>query len=217
MLAMENGRPTSSEQATRPGRKRDASRDGALLKATLEVLAETGYERMTTEMVAARAGASKATMYRRWPSKAELIVEAVESLRDEPATAVPDTGTLRGDVAALIHTPQSPSTAWKFQIMAGLLSILPRNPDLAQVVQRRIVQPGMIAMRILLERAQERGEIDSSRDLETLALVVPAMAAYRLVVLGEQIDQQFVTSVVNEVLAPIDTTHVAPARRGAKS
>lgn len=191
-----------SGQHRRPGRKRDASRDGAILQATVALLAETGYERMTTDMVAARAGASKATMYRRWPSKAELVVEAVESLRDEPIATVPDTGTLRGDLAALIHTFDSPSDARKFQIVAGLLSTLPRDPDLARVVQRRIVQPATAVMRLLLQRARQRGEIDSARDLDTLALVLPAMTAYRLIVLGEQVDQHFLTSVIDEVLIP---------------
>jgi AcrR family transcriptional regulator len=187
---------------SRPGRKRDESRDGTILQATLAVLAETGYERMTTDMVAARAGASKATMYRRWPSKPELVVDAVASLRDELMTDVPDTGTLNGDLAALANVLQSPSTARKFQIMAGLLPILPRHPDLARVVQRRIVQPPSVVMRLLLERAEKRREIDADRDLDTLALVVPAMITYRLVILGEKIDHQFLTAIINEVLTP---------------
>jgi AcrR family transcriptional regulator len=199
---MGNRRRVTSGQPTRPGRKRDESRDSTILRATLAVLAETGYERMTTDMVAARAGASKATMYRRWPSKPDLVVDAVESLRDQPITDVPDTGTLKGDLTALIKTLQSPSTASKLQIMAGLLSILPRHPDLESVVQRRIVQPHTAVMRLLLERAQKRGEIDADRDLDTLALVVPAMTTYRLIILGEKVDHQFLTTVINEVLTP---------------
>jgi AcrR family transcriptional regulator len=213
MSWMGSGPIVLSGQQTRPGRKRDTSRDGAILQATLEVLAETGYERMTTDMVAARAKTSKATMYRRWPSKAELVIEAVESLRDEPVTPVPDTGTLRGDLAALIETFQSPSTTRKFQIMAGLLSILPRDPDLARVVQRRIVQPGTAVMHLLLERAQKRGEIDQGRDLDTLALVAPAMVAYRLIITGEQVDRQFLTSVINDVLASASSA-CRPSGRG---
>ena len=126
----------------------------------------------------------------------------MESLRDEPVTAVPDTGDLTGDLAALLQTSQSPSTAFKFQIMAGLLSLLPRDRDLARVVKRRIIEPGTAVMRLLLERAQKRGEIDSGRDLDTLALVVPAMFAYRLIITGEQVDHHFLTSVIKEVLAP---------------
>ncbi len=188
------------------GRKRDLSRDGAILQATLEVLAETGYERMTTDMVAARAGASKATLYRRWPSKAELVVEAVASLVDEPATSLPDTGSLKGDLTAWIQPPESASSAWKLQIMAGLLPMLRRDSDLARVVQHRIVQPRIAAVRAVLERAQIRGEIDVCRDLDTLALVVPAMTTYRLIVTGEQLDRQFVAAVINEVLIPASQT-----------
>ena len=188
---------------TRVGRKRDPSRDSAILRATLEVLAEQGYEGMTTDMVAARAGASKATLYRRWPSKAELVVDAVESLGEEPPTSLPDTGSLNGDLAAMINSPpSSESTASKLQIMAGLLSIMPRDPEFARVVQRRIVAPRTTAMRALLDRAQRRGEIKPDRDLETLALVLPAMTTYRLIIAGEHVDHRFVTAVINEVLAP---------------
>jgi len=186
----------------RPGRKRDDSRDTAILQATLAVLAETGYERMTTDMVAARAGASKATMYRRWPSKPELVADAVASLSDQLMADVPDTGTLKGDLAALVNVLQSRSTARKFQIMAGLLSVLPGHPDLARVVQRRIVQPPATVLRLLLERAEKRREIAANRDLDTLALVVPAMITYRLIILGEKIDHQFLTAIINEVLTP---------------
>lgn len=186
-----------TERQTRPGRRRDPSRDDAILHATLEVLAETDYERMTTEMVAARAGVSKATMYRRWPSKAGLVVEAVESLRDDPA--VPDKGSLRADLAALIQPSKNSAMAQKYQIMTGLLALMPHDPDLARVVQTRIVQPRHDEIREVLERAQKRGEIAPQRDLDTLAFVVPAMIAYRLIVIGQPIDRAFVASIINEV------------------
>jgi AcrR family transcriptional regulator len=141
-------------------------------------------------------------MYRRWPSKAELVVEAVESLRSEPDSAVPDKGSLRDDLVALIQPSQNSSMAWKYQIMTGLLALLPRDPDLARVVQRRIVRPRHAVIRLVLERAQKRGEIDPRRDLDTMAFVVPAMIAYRLIVLGKPIDRAFVASIINEVLAP---------------
>jgi Tetracyclin repressor-like, C-terminal domain len=86
--------------------------------------------------------------------------------------------------------------------MTGLLSMLPRDPDLDRAVQRRIVEPRTATIRVALERAQKRGEIDSGRDLDTLALVVQAMTTYRLIVTGKQIDRQFLTSLIKEVLAP---------------
>ena len=191
----------TSSQTQRMGRKRDLSRNGPILEAALEVLAEFGYERMTTDMVAARARASKATLYRRWPSKAELVVEAVQSLDDGAERTLRDTGSLEGDLAALIRAPDDAS-AWMMQILAGLLSMLPRNPDLARVVRRRLAEPQIAVMRELLERAQRRGEIAADRNLDVLALVLPAIAAYRLIIDGEQIDRRFARLVVKEVLAP---------------
>ena len=88
-------------QAARRGRPRDATRDRALLEATLAVLSESGYSGFTTAAVAARAGVSTATLYRRWPSKEGLVVAAASAYAQE-LTAPTDTGTLEGDLRALL-------------------------------------------------------------------------------------------------------------------
>ena len=90
----------------RLGRRRDLSRDPEILEATLDVLAETGYDGMTIDMVAARAKAGKATVYRRWASKSELVFDAVACMKnaDIDFDNLPDTGSLRGDLIA-IHAP----------------------------------------------------------------------------------------------------------------
>ncbi|MFF3572418.1 TetR/AcrR family transcriptional regulator [Nocardia jiangxiensis] len=181
-------------------RKRDASRDGVILETTLDVLAETGYERMTTDMVAARAGASKATIYRRWPSKADLVVDAVESLRAEPATVAADTGTLAGDLDSLLDASGNPSAARKSKVMMGLLSLMPHDADLSGAVRRRIVGPRTEAIRTAVEREQARGGIPPDRDAGLLASVVAAMLAYRSIVTGEPVDRQFLTTLVDGVL-----------------
>src|SRR3954452_15398565 len=89
------------------GRRRDHTRDAEILDAALDVLAETGYDGMTVDMVAARAKAGKATLYRRWPSKPDLVLDAVACMKanDVDLTALPDTGTLRGDLVAMIKAP----------------------------------------------------------------------------------------------------------------
>jgi AcrR family transcriptional regulator len=186
----------------RVGRKRDPSRDDAILEATLAILAETGYERMTTDMVASRAKAGKATLYRRWPSKADLVVEAVESLGESPDSLLPDTGSLAADLTALVPIQAANSDTQKLRIMAGLLSMLPRDAELAKVVQRRIVQPRTAAVRMIFERAQARGEIAAGRNLDALALVLPAITAFRLVVSGEPVDDKTLKAVIDEVLLP---------------
>jgi AcrR family transcriptional regulator len=95
-------------QPARRGRKRDHSRDAETIDAALEVLAEVGYAGLTMDAVAARAKAGKATVYRRWPSKAELVVEAITRMnRTQVDLEQPlDTGTLRGDLLGL-YKPHS--------------------------------------------------------------------------------------------------------------
>ncbi|MBU8833536.1 TetR/AcrR family transcriptional regulator [Mycolicibacterium goodii] len=185
-------------ESTRPGRKRDGTRDVAILQATLAVLGETGYERMTTDVVAARAGVSKATMYRRWPSKAQLVVEAVESLREEPPAVPDDTGDLVGDLISLLDENSARSA--KFNIFAGLVPVLSHDADLAAAVHRRIMRPRATAVRVAIEREQTRGGISADRDPDMLAAAVVAMITYRLLITGEPVDEAFMTSVVQNVL-----------------
>lgn len=185
-------------ESTRPGRKRDGTRDVVILQATLAVLGETGYERMTTDVVAARAGVSKATMYRRWPSKAQLVVEAVESLREEPPAVPDDTGDLVGDLISLLDENSARSA--KFNIFAGLVPVLPHDADLAAAVHRRIMRPRATAVRVAIEREQTRGGISPDRDPDMLAAAVVAMITYRLLITGEPVDEAFMTSVVQNVL-----------------
>ena len=149
------------EIPSRLGRKRDLSRDPEILAAALEVLAETGYTGMTIDMVAARAKAGKATIYRRWPSKAELVIDAVACMKKNDGTAdsLPDTGTLRGDLIAMIKPHSIKDGQRKFQIMAGVLAMIGQAPELAEAANAAIVQPRATANRMLMQRAKDRGEI----------------------------------------------------------
>ena len=132
-----DGRP--EVDAGRLGRKRDHSRDPEILTAALDVLAEVGYDRMTVDMVAARAKAGKATLYRRWPSKVELVVDAVGCMKQGEFTPdhLPDTGTLRGDLVAMIRPHSLADGERKLKIMAGVVSMLSRDPQLADAVNAR--------------------------------------------------------------------------------
>jgi len=188
----------------KPGRRRDPSRDTDILQAALDVLAETGYDAMTVDMVAARAKAGKATLYRRWSSKAELVIDAVACMKRNAIDYdhLPDTGTLRGDLVAMIKPHAIEDGERKLQIMAGLVSMLSRDPDLAVAVNAAIVEPRAQVNRILMRRAAERGEISADRDIETLSLVTPSMAAYRVLVLHKPVDREFLISLIDGVLLP---------------
>ena len=121
--------PTATE-APRLGRKRDLTRDPEILEAALDVLAETGFERMTIDEVATRARAGKATLYRRWPSKSELVIDAVACMKRgayDPSS-LPDTGTLRGDLVAMIKEPSIADAQRKMQASSRCSPGRPSSP-----------------------------------------------------------------------------------------
>ncbi len=195
--------PTSDRSGGRGGRPRDPGRDTALLTAALDVLAEVGYERMTMDQVAARAGASKATLYRRWRSKSELVTDAVGRIGDSPRLEdLPDTGTLRGDLVALMRPQSEEESERLVALMGGVASLLSAAPELAEVAGSALVEPFVASQRLLLARARDRGEIDQDVDIDTIALMTPAMTAYRLVVQRRPIDIPHILRLVDTVVLP---------------
>ncbi|MDQ1131163.1 TetR/AcrR family transcriptional regulator [Microbacterium sp. SORGH_AS_0888] len=189
---------------SRPGRKRDHTRDADILDAALEVLAESGYEGMTIDMVAARAHAGKATVYRRWASKAELVLDAVACMKRSELQdhELPDTGTLRGDLIALIKPVSIEEGEKKLQVMSGIVSMLSRSPELADAAQAALVAPRQEVNRALIHRAVERGEVSADRDIETLASVSSAMICYRALMMRKPITREYLISVIDEVVLP---------------
>ena len=195
---------TQLDTAPKLGRKRDHTRDPEILEAALDVLAECGYDGMTIDMVAARAKAGKATLYRRWPSKAELVIDAVACMKTknlDPAD-LPDTGTLRGDLVGVIKPHSIEDAGRKLQVMSGLVSMLSRSPELAEMAYQAITDPRARATRMFLQRAIDRGEIPADADIQTLSLVSASMASYRTLFLRKPVDREFLLSVIDGVILP---------------
>jgi AcrR family transcriptional regulator len=195
---------TLTDEPAKLGRKRDHTRDADILGAAIDVLAETGYDGMTVDMVAARAKAGKATLYRRWPSKAELVIDAVACLKqtDLDAANIPDTGTLRGDLIAMIKTPSIQDGERKLRIMAGLASMISRSPELAVAAREAIVAPRIALNRMFLQRAVDRGEISADADLDLIATISPSMVTYRALMLGIPATREFMVSLIDDVILP---------------
>jgi AcrR family transcriptional regulator len=193
-----------SSAPTRLGRKRDPSRDADILDAAVDVLAEVGYEGMTIDMVAARAKAGKATLYRRWTSKSDLVIDAVGCMKGRglDPDALPDTGTLRGDLLAMIKPHSIEESARKTRVMAGIASLIAREPEFARAAHDAIVEPRARANRVLLQRAVDRGEISPDVDLDTVALIAPAMTTYRMLMLREPADRDFLVALIDRVVLP---------------
>jgi AcrR family transcriptional regulator len=194
----------AEQTAPKLGRRRDHTRDPEILEAALDVLAEVGYDGMTIDMVAARAKAGKATLYRRWPSKAELVIDAVACMKttDPAAPEIPDTGTLRGDLMGMIKPQSIDDAERKLKVMSGLVSMLSRSPELAETAYQAITDPRARVTRMFLQRAIDRGEIPATTDIETLSLVSASMASYRTLMLRKPVDREFLVSVIDGVILP---------------
>lgn len=196
------------------GRKRDASRDDAILRATIDVLAEVGYERLTVDAVAARARAGKGAIYRRWPSKTDLVLDAVAQMKramiDMPH--LPDTGSLRGDMLALFRPP-TPEDSERFMgAMAGLAAMMSQHPDIADGGHDALIEPWVQANRILIGRAVARGE-GSAVDLEIVSQMIPLMAGYRSLIQRRPFSRTFLTELLDNLLLPalgIPGPHAVP-------
>jgi AcrR family transcriptional regulator len=195
---------TEHEEPVRRGRKRDLTRDGAILDAALEVLAEVGYEGMTMDMVATRAKAGKATVYRRWASKPELVLDAVARMKRAQVDLdqLPDTGSLRGDLVALARQEPEEDAERRLKVMGGLASLEAHELGLGEASGAAVIEPWIEANRTLISRAIERGEFSPEADVETLARVVPSMGGYRALVERRSFNGDFFVELIDSVLLP---------------
>jgi AcrR family transcriptional regulator len=191
-----------NERPARVGRKRDHTRDAPILEATLAVLAEAGYEGMTVDMVAARAGTARATVYRRWATKADLVLAAAARLSETDVSLdhLPDTGSFREDAIALF-VPDTPGDQQvRLQALTGLLMLAKTDKRLADAATRAGVGPWIEANQVLMQRAVDRGEFPPA-DVETLAQVIPMMCISRAVQ-QEPITREFSLALLDGVIIP---------------
>jgi AcrR family transcriptional regulator len=175
-------------------------RESELLAVTLQLLQEHGYDGLTVDAVAAKARASKATVYRRWPSKAELVLAAfMEGIRQ--VAVPPETGALRGDLLRLgemicIQGQQHAST-----IRAVLVEIS-RNPALNDVMQHQFIEQRKALMDHILAQAVDRGEIDQAAINDELWDLLPHYLIFRSIISGPPPTEQTVEALVDEVIVP---------------
>jgi AcrR family transcriptional regulator len=181
---------------------RGAARETAILQVTLELLAESGYDQLTIDAVAARTRCSKATIYRRWPGKAALVITAVRRHAGQSVTAVPDTGSLRSDLLAALQAMRSSLSGQDAAIILGLLVAMHRDPELADVVRQQVVLAKREVFDAVIARAAARGDVSSAADSALLAEISSAVLFSRLLVTGEPLDDAFTQHLVDAVLLP---------------
>lgn len=194
----------------RVGRPRDPAVDAALREAALDLLAERGYDQLTIDAVAARSGAGRATVYRRWASKLELVIDALDGLR--PIEPAPDTGSLRGDLDVLCEQLTRADGGRALSVVQGLASALGRDPELMAAFNEHFVAPRRAALEQLFRRAVGRGEMRPRPDFELLSAIVPALMLHRMLIGGAAPDPDFALRVIDEVLLPAATAGTSKAR-----
>lgn len=176
------------------------AREAELLAVTLELLQQNGYERLTVDAVAAAAKASKATVYRRWPSKAELVLAAfIKGIGD--AAPAPNTGTLRGDLLALglVVCEQSARHA---STIGAVLPEITRSPALSAAMQHEFVDQRRAVMTKVLGQAVARGEIDADAISQEVWDLLPGYLVFRNVIPGNPPTESTVEMLVDQVILP---------------
>ena len=180
-----------------PGRPRSADADRAILRATVDLLAEEGYAGVTMEGVACRAGVGKATVYRRWPSKSSLVVDAVTTCR-ESGCPPPDTGSTRDDLLHFVRALRDHlRTSDAGRVLPALVAELAHNPDLAAAFRDGFVQPRRARVLEAVRRGVEWGEVRPDVDAELIADGVTALLQHRFLITGMEIDDDLPERVID--------------------
>jgi AcrR family transcriptional regulator len=182
---------------------RGEERGRAILAAVVELLGEAGYEAMTMDAVAARAHASKTTIYRRWRSKPELVKAAVDGYMAGRLPTSADTGSLRGDLMAVMRAMRGHLTDEFLAMMAGLLHAMRTDPELAGVLRSHLADDYSAALP-LIRRAAGRGEVPPGAE-ETLAGMAHELIEaqlFRQMAIGGSFDEEFSRHVVDDLVLP---------------
>jgi len=192
---------TPQEAALRP--RIEGDREQEILHATLEVLADVGYDRLTMDAVAAAAKASKATLYRRWSSKAALVIDAI--LAQKGPTIAPDTGSFRQDLVEMSCGIGGFSDRKPMNVLASLITAINLGDEFAERFRRDFIGPKVAIGRTVYERAQARGEIRPDLDIDLVAPALAGMVLHRTFLLGEPATPETITALIDQIIIPACT------------
>jgi AcrR family transcriptional regulator len=197
--------PTTPTDTTATRPRIEGVREAEILEATLQVLVDVGYDRLTMDAVALRARASKATLYRRWNSKLRLVIDALLTTKQAPD--VPDTGSLREDLYAMfcgIGGMTDPEAVGTF---ASIITAVGRDPEFAQAFRTEVIGLKIAASQQVWERARARGEIRPDADLSLLEPALAGIVLHRVFLMGEQPTEDLVRRVIDQIILPAALPH----------
>jgi AcrR family transcriptional regulator len=198
---------TEGTRPSRGGRPRDPSRDGVIRAAILRLLADVGYGALTMDAVASEAGVGKATIYRRWRTKQDLVVDTISDLNRAEATP-PDTGSLEGDLRQMMRSLVSVITGPTGAATLSLLSTVPHQPALAEAFRNGPLAVWRQAFEQIWARAEQRGEARPGMAGSVIAETTSALLVQRWLLTGEPVDEAYADEVLDTVVLPLIRTSV---------
>src|SRR4051794_27890727 len=178
----------------------EGDREREILEATLAILAEAGYDRLTMDAVSTRAKASKATLYRRWSGKANLVIDALTHSKGPETYG--DTGSLRGDLRATFCGMGGLTDPDAIAVFSSVLTAIGRDPEFAEQFRERFLAEKLEGTRSIWERAAARGELRDGLDLDLIAPALPGVILHRVFMLGQQPDEDLITRVIDQIILP---------------
>jgi AcrR family transcriptional regulator len=183
----------------------EGEREREIIDATLAILAEVGYDRLTMDAVASRAKASKATLYRRWSSKANLVIDALSHMKGPHE--LPDTGSLRGDLRAAFCGMGGLNDPEMIAVFSSVLTAIARDPEFAEHFRTHFIEEKVEGSRSIWQRARERGELRPDADLDLLSPALAGIVLHRVFVLGQLPDEDLITRVIDQIILPAALPH----------
>lgn len=183
------------------GRPRDNQRDDAIQNAAIELMQEVGYERCTIEAIATRAHASKATIYRRWNNKQELILSAVtrHTFCSPPEI---DSGNLRDDLIEMISDRIKNLKGPDGAVVSVLLTAAKNDPELGKLIPTSIRASQDDSVMHIIERGIKRGEISKNANIDLLLEILPGIFTYRIFMTHQPVNRKFIEQLVDGILIP---------------
>ncbi len=181
----------------------EGDREQEILDATLEVLAEVGYDRLTMDAVATRAKASKATLYRRWSNKVSLVIDALE--HHKGPSLIPDTGTLREDLREVFCGMGGLADPQQIAIFSSIITAIGHDAEFAEAFRRDVIGAKIAASRAVWERAKARGELRDGLDVDVIEPALAGIVLHRVFVMGEKPSAENITAVIDQIILPAAT------------
>jgi AcrR family transcriptional regulator len=199
---------TRPEAPATSSRRRGAALEDAILAAAFDELTEVGYTAFSVEAVAARARTGKASIYRRWPTKQQLLLDALcarmpsaescgfEPVLDDSVTTKQALHNVAQAIAAVITSPAGDA-------MRAIKCEAATDPQLARMIDEQFQAPRRLAMLALLQRGVERGEVRPDAVTPLVADVIPAILTHRVIMMREELSEQIITEIIEQIFIPL--------------